>query len=170
MTFMRASRAPLVPLLMLIGLIAGLALAPGASAKAKGFKYGVSTGDVSSNSAILWARASKQGKTLIQITKRGGFGKCKLKKAKSKYVVKATKSNDLTVQKRVKGLKPGKAYKYRFCMKGGKKSETGKFKTAPKKKQAKTIHFALAGDQDARPLKGEKKPYWNNFEVWKRIK
>ncbi len=170
MTFMRSSRTRLLPVLVLIGLLGALALAPGASAKVKGFKYGVSTGDVSTNSAILWARASKQGKALIQITKRGGFGKCDPKKAKSKYVVKAKKSNDLTVQKRVKGLKPNAAYKYRFCMKGGKKSDTGKFKTAPKKKQAKTIHFALAGDQDARPLKGEKKPYWNNFEVWKRIK
>ena len=66
----------LLPVLVLIGLLGALALAPGASAKAEGFKYGVSTGDVSTNSAILWARASKQGKALIQITKRGSFGKC----------------------------------------------------------------------------------------------
>ena len=32
------------------------------------------------------------------------------------------------------------------------------------------IRFSLAGDQDARPLPGESKPYWNNFEVWKRIR
>ena len=148
---------------------AALLLAPGASAKAKGFKYGVATGDVGADGAILWARATKEGKTQIQISKGGGFGKCNPKKAKGKYVVKAKESNDLTVQKWIGNLKPDTAYKYRFCMKGGKKSETGHFTTAPKANKAKTIHFALAGDQDARPLPGESKPYWNNFEVWKRI-
>ncbi len=75
------------------------------------------------------------------------------------------------MQTRVKGLKPNKSYKYRWCAKGSKRSETGKFKTAPKAKQAKTIHFALAGDQDARPLASDPKgpPYWNKFQSWKRI-
>ncbi len=166
---MQFPRLRLVPALVLPVLIGALALAPGASAKAKGFKYGVATGDVSSNSAILWARATKQGNALIQVSDGGGFGKCDLKKASGKFVVEAEKSNDLTVQKRIKKLDAGTAYKYRFCMKGGSKSETGKFTTAPKEKQAKTIRFALAGDQDARPLPGEDTPYWNDFEVWDRI-
>ena len=158
--------------LMLVALFAvgALVLAPGASAKAKGFKYGVATGDVSAKSAILWARASKEGKTLIQISDGGGFGNCNLKNASNKYIVKAEKSNDLTVQKQINKLDPDTAYKFRFCMNGGKKSDTGHFKTAPKANKAKTIHFALAGDQDARPIPGKSKPYWNNFQVWDRIR
>jgi alkaline phosphatase D len=167
---MASSRIRLVPVLALVALLGALAAAPGASAKAKGFKYGVSTGDVGAKSAILWARATKQGKALIQITDRGGFGNCNLNQAANKYVVKAKKSNDLTVQKRIKKLSPGTAYKYRFCMEGGRKSDTGKFKTAPKKKKAETIRFAITGDQDARPLPGEKAPHWNNFQIWDRIR
>jgi alkaline phosphatase D len=169
MAVMQFPRLRFAPALALVVLIGALAIAPGASAKAKGFKYGVSTGDVSSTSAILWARSTKQGDALIQISDGGGFGKCDLKNAPGKFVVKAEKSNDLTVQKRIKKLDPGTAYKYRFCMKGGGKSDTGKFTTAPKDKQAKTIRFALAGDQDARPVPGGDTPYWNNFETWNRI-
>ena len=44
---------------------------PGGAAKAKGFKYGVTAGDVSSSSAILWAKAKKSGKALAQITDQG---------------------------------------------------------------------------------------------------
>jgi len=169
MVSMSSSRLRLGPLLAAIALVAALA-APGASAKAKGFKYGVATGDVSTNSAILWARATKQGKAQVQLAARGGFSRCNPKKAAGRFVVKAKKANDLTVQKRIKKLRPGTAYRYRFCMKGGRKSETGRFKTAPKKNQSKSIRFALAGDQDARPLPGEKAPYWNKFQVWDRIR
>jgi phosphodiesterase/alkaline phosphatase D-like protein len=157
-------------LVVLLALTGALVFSPGASAGAKGFKYGVTTGDVRPKSAIVWARSNRQGKVLIQIARRGGFGKCNLNKAPGRFKVKAKKSNDLTVQKRIKKLRPGTKYKYRFCMKNGRRSETGYFKTAPKQKQRKKIRFALAGDQDARPLPGDTKPYWNNFEVWKRIK
>ncbi len=166
---MEITRARLAPFVALLVLAGALAFSPGASAKAKGFKYGVATGDVSSNSAILWARANKQGKVLIQVT-RGNFKKCKLNKAPGKYIVQAKKSNDLTVQKRIKSLKPGVSYKYRFCMSGGRKSEVGHFKTAPKPSQAKKIRFALSGDQDARAVPGGTTPYWNNFQVWNRIR
>jgi alkaline phosphatase D len=162
----------IAPALVLL-LIAALALPAGASAKAKGFKYGVTATEVGTKSATLWARASKEGKAAVAVAggKKGGL-RCDLgKRAKRKgLVVKAKKSNDLTVQTRVGGLEPGKAYRYRWCMKGGKHSDTGRFSTAPKAKQAKTIRFALAGDQDARPVPGGSKPYWNNFGIWNRIR
>lgn len=164
----RAGLAPLVGLLILSGL---LALAPGASAKPKGFKFGVATGDVSSKSAILWARSTKQGKARIQVTgRKRQFRQCVLKTKSDKYIVISEKSNDLTVQKRIYNLRPNTQFKYRFCMSGGRKSATGKFKTAPKQGQQQKIRFALAGDQDARPLPGGTEPYWNKFEVWDRIR
>lgn len=160
------------PLVSLAACCTALALilVPTASAAPKGFKFGVSSGDVSTNSAILWARANKTGKALVQVATSGSFGGCDVAGAKKKFVVKAVKSNDLTVQKKVGGLKPGRHYKYRWCMEGGRRSAVGHFDTAPAPGQAKTIRFAVTGDQDASPLPGTTTPYWNDFGVWRRIK
>jgi phosphodiesterase/alkaline phosphatase D-like protein len=147
-----------------------LALAPAAGAAPKGFKFGVSSGDVSANSAILWARANKAGTALLQVSPNGRFGGCDLKSAPKRFKVKATKDNDLTVQAKVTGLKSGRTYKYRWCMSGGRFSAVGRFDTAPAANQAKTIRFSITGDQDASPLPGTKTPYWNDFGIWKRIK
>ena len=150
--------------------LAVLALAPAALAAPKGFKFGVASGDVSSNSAILWARANKPGKAQLQLVQRGSFGKCDPASAKKKLVAKAQKGNDLTVQLKVDGLQPGRTYKYRWCMAGGKLSAVGHFDTAPAPGQAKTIRFSVTGDQDASPLPGTSTPYWNDFGVWRQIK
>lgn len=160
------------PALLLATLcsLALLASAPAAGAAPKGFKFGVSSGDVSANSAILWARATKAGTALVQLQSGGGFGACDIASAPKKLKVKAVKGNDLTVQARVTGLKPGRTYKYRWCMEGGKRSAVGSFDTPPAPNQAKTIHFSITGDQDASPLPGTKTPYWNNFGVWRQIK
>jgi phosphodiesterase/alkaline phosphatase D-like protein len=156
----------LAPIVCALGL---LALAPAAGAAPKGFKFGVSSGDVSANSAILWARANKAGMALVQVTDHGGFGGCDLKSAAKRFKVKATKDNDLTVQAKIGGLESGRRYKYRWCMPGGRFSAIGHFDTAPAPNQAKTIRFSITGDQDASPLPGTKAPYWNNFGVWKQI-
>jgi alkaline phosphatase D len=152
--------------LVVVGL---LAPAAGAGAKAKGFKYGVSSGDVTRHAAILWAKANTPGKTYLQLLRKdsGGFGGCEASSATAK--VKAKTNHDNTVQVEVQNLASGASFKYRFCKPNGAFSETGKFITAPKPKKGKTIHFALAGDQDARPLPGGTTPYWNNFEIWKQI-
>jgi alkaline phosphatase D len=148
-------------------IVAALALAPGAAAKAKGFKYGVAAGDVTSSSAILWAKANKGGTTFAQLAIKGRFGDCGTDGVLAKE--KAKKGNDFTVQALVKKLEPDTAYKYRWCQPGGAVSEIGKFTTAPDPKSKRTISFALSGDQDARPLPGGTTPYWSNFEVWDRI-
>lgn len=147
-----------------------LAFVPNANAAPKGFRFGVSSGDVSAKSAILWARANKPGKALVQVRLSGGFGPCDIANAPGRFVAKASKANDLTVQKKVSGLKPGRRYKYRWCMAGGRHSAVGHFDTAPAPGQAKTIRFAISGDQDASPLPGTSTPYWNDFGVWRRIK
>jgi alkaline phosphatase D len=150
-----------------LGLVAAVAAAPTAAGKATGFSYGVSSGDVTSKSAILWAKADKKGKTYLQVVDEGGFGSCSADNAAAK--VKATPDDDNTVQAKVKGLEANTDYRYRFCRPNGDRSDVGKFTTAPSAKQKKTIRFALAGDQDARPVPGGTTPYWNNFEVWKQI-
>ena len=149
--------------------VAALALVPGAAAAAKGFSYGVAAGDVKSRSAILWAKADKGGQAYLQVKQfgRGSFGGCSSKRSVAK--AKAKKNHDFTLQATVGKLKPNTAYSYRWCMRGGAHSDTGKFTTAPGAKSKRTIHFALSGDQDARPLPGGTTPYWNNFEVWSAI-
>lgn len=167
---MRSFRLCLAPLALLIAV--GLALAPTASAKPKGFNYGVTAAEVNAHSALLWAKSTNKGMTLIRLTRtrRGGLQKCPLqKRSQWRNKVRANKRNDLTVQRRIRGLDPDTSYRYRFCMKKGRHSATGRFRTAPRRNQAKTIRFALAGDQDARPLPGGKQPYWNNFGIWSRI-
>jgi phosphodiesterase/alkaline phosphatase D-like protein len=150
--------------------LALLALSPAAVAAPKGFKFGVASGDVSAGSAILWARTTKAGTALVQVSARGNFGGCDLGSAPKRFKVKATKNNDFTVQVKVGGLEAGRRYKYRWCMAGGRFSAVGHFDTAPAANQAKTIRFSVTGDQDASPLPGTKTPYWNDFGVWKRIK
>jgi alkaline phosphatase D len=153
-----------------VGLAAVLALgaATVAGAKAKGFSYGVTAGDVTSSSAILWAKANKSGTTYLQLTDKGGFGACD--KAHSVAAVRAKQNNDNTVEVLVKKLDSDRRYKYRFCMPGGRKSDTGKFSTAPDANDRETIRFGFSGDQDARPAPGETQPYWNDFQIWNRIR
>lgn len=160
------------PVLVAAALCSLLALlgATSAAAAAKGFKFGVSSGDVSANSAILWARANKSGTALLQVKQGGRWEPCVLADAPKKMQVKAVKSNDFTVQAKVGGLEPGRTYTYRWCMEGGRFSAVGHFDTAPSPNQAKTIRFAITGDQDAAPLPGTTTPYWNNFGIWNLIK
>ena len=152
---------------LIVALAASAALAPAAAAKPKGFSYGVTAADVSKGSAILWAKANRSGTVLAQIKHRGNFGACSAKKAAAK--VKAKQGHDNTVRTQIEGLKSDTSYRYRFCTTRGGHSATGRFSTAPAKKDRATIRFALSGDQDARPVPGGTTPYWNDFGVWKRI-
>ena len=115
------------PILLCFGIFSFclLATAPTAGAAPKGFKFGVSSGDVSSGAAILWARANKAGTALVQLQKGGKFGPCDIGRAPKKLKAKAAKGDDFTVQARVTGLKPGRRYKYRWCMTGGRRSAVG---------------------------------------------
>jgi alkaline phosphatase D len=151
-------------------LLFALPTAAPAAAAPKGFKFGVSSGDVSAHSAILWARANKSGPALLQLKQGGGWGGCEIADAPKRMKVKAVKSNDFTVQTKVGGLKPGRTYLYRWCMSGGRHSAVGRFDTAPSPSQAKTIRFAVSGDQDAAALPGTTTPYWNDFGIWRLIK
>jgi alkaline phosphatase D len=155
---------------IVIFCLAAVAFAPAASAGEKGFKFGVTAGDVSQNSAILWARANGTGTALAQVTRGKNFGGCNIKRARGRLKANVSKNNDRTVQKRIGGLIPGTKYHYRWCMSGGRHSSTGTFKTPPAPSQAKTIRFSLSGDQDALPLPNQSQPYWNKFQIWKKIR
>jgi phosphodiesterase/alkaline phosphatase D-like protein len=155
---MRMNR--LLPLALTILL---LAVAPSAYA-ARGFSYGVTAGDVSSSSAVLWGKANKSGRYTLEVASNRRFTKGLHSK-----VVRARKSHDNTVQSRMSRLKAGKHYFFRFVGRGAK-SATGSFTTAPKPSQAKTVEFAWSGDQDFNSTPGQKKPYWNDGGVLRQMK
>jgi alkaline phosphatase D len=155
---MRMTR--LLPLALLTLL---MAVAPAAHA-ARGFKFGVTAGDVSSSSAVLWGKANKAGGYSLDVATNRRF-----RNFKPHFVV-ARKRHDNTVQLRVRQLKPSKRYWFRFVGNRGRRSAVGTFVTAPRPSQSKTIEFAWSGDQDFNPQPGQTKPFWNNGGVLRRMK
>ena len=145
---------------------AGLAALPAGAHAARGFTLGVASGEVTDDSAVVWAHATKSGTGVVEFsTDRRFSGAVALQAAR----VRATKSNDNTVQTRLRDLDPDTTYYYRFSLGRNSISDTGSFRTAPAPNRAKTIEFAWSGDADAQPQPGETKPFWNNFEIYKRM-
>jgi alkaline phosphatase D len=150
----------LLPLALTILL---LAAAPSAYA-ARGFQYGVTAGDVSAKSAVLWAKAKKSGRYTLEVARNRRFTNEDHAK-----VVRARRSHDNTLQARMGDLKAGKRYFFRFVGRGSK-SARGTFTTAPKPSQSRTVEFAWSGDMDFNATPGQKKPYWNDGGVLRQMK
>jgi alkaline phosphatase D len=139
--------------------LAGLALASlatcGASQAnaAEAPTHGVAVGEVTADSAIIWSRASHEGKMHVLI-----------KDAHSGRVVHKTSTvkaiDDFTGKQAFSGLRPDTAYEYRVWFggddereesgeglkKGQSKFSDGTFRTAPAPHQAKRVSFAFGGD------------------------
>jgi alkaline phosphatase D len=141
-----------------------VALLVPATASAAKFDHGVTVGEVSAKSAVIWAHATKGGKYVGEVAKDKRFHK-----VEDAATVKAKDSKDFTLQKKMKDLKPGKEHFYRFC-KGNKCSERGKFVTAPKAKKSKTIRFAYSGDTDAQKSGNETEPFWGHMLAFKSMR
>jgi phosphodiesterase/alkaline phosphatase D-like protein len=146
-----------------IVLSAVVAVAIPSTASAARFTYGVTAGEITSKSARIWAHATKKGRVKAEVSKDKRF-----RKLEDKAKVKAKRSKDFTVQKIMRGLRPGRKHYYRFC-KGKKCSERGTFETAPKPKSSKTIRFAYSGDTDANPTAGETEPFWGHMLAFKSM-
>ena len=151
-----------LPLLVLA--LALLALFGPSAASAKGsFSLGVANGDVSASSAILWGHATRAGAVTLDVARSKSFrGAVRHKRLRPKA------SDDFTVQAKVTGLRPARRYWYRF-RRGSDRSPVGTFKTAPAGTANKTVRFAWSGDEDATPLVGQTKPYWNSGQVFARM-
>jgi alkaline phosphatase D len=123
-----------------------------------GFRYGVAAGEVTSTSAILWTRAPVVGN--VQLELRLGRRVVVTKE------LRAGSASDLTVQTRVRGLRPGARYTYRFRQRA-RASQPGSFRTAPAPTANVPIRFALSGDADA-TLDRNGKPAFS-FRVYARM-
>jgi alkaline phosphatase D len=148
----------------LAGAVLTLLLAPSAFA-ARGFSYGVAAGDVTPRAAILWGKADTSGRYVLQVDRRRGFGSRHLER----FVVRARAGNDNAVQRKVRGLHPGRRYYFRFVGRGGRRSDRGTFETAPAPNRDATVEFAWTGDTDFSPEPGQTSPYWNNGEILQRM-
>ncbi len=143
-------------------LLLAVVLVPAASAKS--FRYGVTAGEVTSSGAVLWTRADRSGPVTLLVARDKRF-----RKARRTYKLRASSSSDKTVQRKVRGLAAHARYYYLFLQRKGRRSTRGTFRTAPRSSANATIRFAWSGDTDAIPLKGQKKPYWNNFDIFRRM-
>jgi alkaline phosphatase D len=149
-----------------VAVIGALAF-PATSGAAKAFTNGVAAGEVTSKSAKLWGQARNPDTLTAEVATDKRFTDVEKQKR-----AKARKSDDLTVQVTVKGLKPDEHYYYRFCDVQGERekcSKKGQFDTAPKAGKAETIRFAYTGDTDGTRLPGAGAPFFGSFEVFKAM-
>jgi alkaline phosphatase D len=147
-----------VPLVLAVAAV--LALTAPSALAAGGFHYGVTAAEITSKSALVWARPDKAGGYTAQVATDRHFSHG----LKSRHV-KASAGSDLTVQTTFKGLKPNKVYFYRFRGKGST-SDVGRFHTAPSPNSKATIKFAWSGDADAQPAVGSTTPFFGNMAVY----
>ena len=159
---MRSARGTLLPVVV-VALM--LVLAPAAFG-AKGFSFGVASGDVTARSAILWAKANRGGTYGLEVANKRGFRRGVV----AAFRLKAKAENDFTLQQRVKRLKPGTRYRYRFTGRQGRRSDTGTFATAPGPRQNATVEFAWTGDTDYSPAPGQTTSFWNSGQIFRRIR
>jgi alkaline phosphatase D len=137
-----------------------LMFAPSAFA-ARGFHYGVTAAEVTSRSAVVWARPDRPGRYIVEVALNRRF----TRGAKKRTIV-ATKRSDLTIQKRFRGLRPNSRYWYHFVGKGRKRSAVGRFHTAPSPNSNATVRFGWSGDADAQKAPGAKTPFFGNMAAY----
>ena len=150
--------------LLPLALVTVLLLTAPAAQAARGFKFGVAAGEVTSSSAVLWGKANKTGGYSLDVARNRRF------RGLVPHFVVASKRHDNTVQKRIKRLKPSTRYWFRFVGNHGTRSDVGTFVTAPRRSSNATVRFAWTGDTDFTSAPGKKKPYWNGGGVYARMK
>jgi alkaline phosphatase D len=152
---------PLLAALAIALVAAPAAAANGGSAR---FSFGVTAGDVTATSAILWGRANRQTAVVLEVARDR-----RLRQGLQRYALAARRVNDNTVQRRVGGLRPGTRYWYRF-RKGRGRSTLGTFVTAPRASQNATVEFGWTGDTDFNAAPGQTTPFWNKGGVFRRMR
>jgi alkaline phosphatase D len=93
--------------------------------------HGVVVGDVTAHSAVLWARADREGTLRVNLS---GGRHDRVEK------LRVRAADDYTGQLLLKGLRPDTTYRYRVG------SERGTFETAPEAGDAARVRLAFGGD------------------------
>lgn len=133
---------------------AGITALIPAAASAQGFTLGVSAAEVTSSSAVLWARAPRTGRVRLQVAVDRRFRRGRITKN-----VFVTRTDDRTLQTRIAGLAPNQRYWY-FFHQGRQRSAVGTFVTAPPPNVGRTIEFGVTGDTEGHKDENGNL-YWN---------
>jgi phosphodiesterase/alkaline phosphatase D-like protein len=157
-------RKAISALVVVVALAASLAAAP-AQARVKGFSLGVAVGEVNARSAKIWAHADGTGRVSAKVAVDR-----RMRRVVAGAKLTAKRSNDGTMQKTIRGLKPGMTYWYRFCRGVRTCSAKGRFETAPRSASSSRIHFAVTGDADPTPLPGESTPFYGTYEAFRAMR
>lgn len=158
---MRRSLLLIVPSLLILALLLAWPEADAGHAARVSFDQGVASGDVTSRSAVLWTRASRETELEVQVSLRQDF-----KGKKITRDAEAVVESDFIVKTVVGGLQPEQTYFYRFKAGRGRNfSDVGTFRTPPKPGDSADVRFAFSSDTD-----GSAVPPINNFEVLDRAR
>ncbi len=153
-----------------------LASALPAAASADGFASGVSAGEMTASSAMVWTRAPAAGPVTLLLSTRARALDCTVTSSARRRrsapprrkLLTATPATDLTVRASVGGLRAHARYSYRFCQ-GSAASEVGRFQTAPSPTSTKAVRFAVTGDADGALDPATGQPGYNRFEIYRQM-
>ena len=122
------------------------------------FPQGVASGDVTSDSAVLWTRVEGKHSVKVEVATAPEF-----RRVVFQSTVRVFGDDDYTVKEIATGLRPATRYYYRWRH-GNALSDIGTFKTAPAPAAASGVfRFVFTGDSDGAKVNGA--PFYNNFEV-----
>jgi len=124
------------------------------------FPDGVASGDVTSSTAVLWARVVSRARVKVEVSTDAGFNG----QAAFRLTLSPSTDDDLTVNVLAFGLDAETTYYYRFRQ-GGATSDTGTFRTAPAANATSAVSFAFSGDSDSLQTAVD----GNEFEVLDQI-
>ncbi len=147
---------------VVICALAGALLAPAAHG-ASGFASGVASGEVTSTSALLWARSTHAGTVRVTVSTDVRF-----RRIVRRLRATARDATDRNVTIAVRRLRADTRYYYRFSA-GGSLSPVGRFRTAPAARSTRPVEFAYTGDADATRNPGTRRPAFNTFQVYARM-
>lgn len=145
-----------------IAVLAALSLPAGAAAQGNPFPLGVAAGEIGSSSAVVWTCAATTGPVRLDV--RSATNAMPV----VRVTLRPTRARDLTIQRRVFGLRPGTRYFYVFSVPFGKSRivSAGEFRTAPAPGAPATIRFAISGDADGALDPKTGKAAYNLFQVY----
>jgi alkaline phosphatase D len=127
------------------------------------FVNGVTAGEITQSSAIIWGQTATTGNVQAQVADDGDF-----QGLVAKRTLRAKPKADHTVQTEIKGLDAGSTYHYRFCQ-GQNCSDEGTFQTAPEPDQVQTIRFAYTGDETGVAAPGQSTPFWGQMQAFQSM-
>jgi len=106
------------------------------------FAYGVASGDMTSESAVLWTRTPGPATVIPELSLTPSFDR-----AQALPAATTSEASDFTVKVLATGLQPGTRYFYRFRS-GSDVSPIGSFRTAYASDQHAVVRMAFTGDAD----------------------